>query len=190
MNPMSITTAIKLGAIVVVAVILYFVWHDDREDYAQSKVDEVVSSVRAEAERDAEEKLAVSNARVAALEAGNAAAAAEIEKMKEMLNDHKTVLAARDRVIGGLRGTLATARRNEVSLDPGSPCRPQELRAERLAGLLADGQSLCVEGAELLGEGVGLVLSGERGARTDATMIRWAQRTMDAMRIGAEPPQR
>jgi hypothetical protein len=185
MNPLSITTAIKFGVVIMVAIIMYFIWHEDRENYAQAKVDEIVSSVREEAERDAEEKLAIATARIEALETGTAIATAEIEKLKELSNDHKAVLAARDRIISGLRGTLTVTRRSEIGADSGGPCRPQELRSERLAGLLAEGQGLCVEGAELLGEGVGLVLARESGARTDAAMIRWAQRTMDAMRLGS-----
>ena len=178
---------LKWIALAAVLAGLYAAWDRDRDAYAARKVQALADSVRAEAERDAKAKLATWSLRLQESDAAASAAQGELNQLKGVLDEHKAAIAARDRVIGGLRGTITTTRRSEVHSDPGSPCRPQELRSERLAGLLEEGQRLCIAGAELLGESVGLVLTGEDGARRDAVMLRWAQRTMEAMRIGAEP---
>jgi len=177
---------LKWLALAAVLAGLYVAWDSDRDAYAQAQVDKLADSVREEAERDAKKKLETWHKRLQASDAAASAATAEAEQLKGQLDEHKATLATRDRLIGGLRNTLTAARRSEVHSDPGSPCRPQELRSERLAGLLEEGQRRSIEVAESNGELEGLVLACEDGARRDAVMLRWAQRTMEAMRIGSE----
>lgn len=179
---------IKFGMIAALLVALWYLWDSDRDAYADKKVSDVITKTKEEANKDWGEKIVLGNKRLGkALEAAETAKK-ELDQLKEMLDEKDSILAARDRLIGGLRSTIVRARRNEVSADPASVCRAQELRAEQLAGILQEGQRLCVEVAETLGEGVGLVLACEAGARRDAVMLRWAQRHISAVEVGSEPP--
>jgi hypothetical protein len=183
-----IPTWVKLAALAAILAGLYGLWNHDREAYAARKVQALADSVRAEAERDAAAKLETWAKRVQASESAASAAQGELNDLKGLLDERQTAIAARDRVIGGLRNSITVTRRSEIRSDPGSPCSTQELRSERLAILLEEGQRRSIEVAESNGELEGLVLACESGARTDAVMFRWAQRAMEAMRLGAEVP--
>jgi hypothetical protein len=162
-----------------------WLWHADREAYAQRRVDALAEAVRAEADRDLEEKLRLGLAREAAMGAAVSRLEAALGDMGRAKDVYKAIAADGDRIADGLRRTVSASRRDEVGPDPGSACHAQELRSELLAGLLHEGQGLCAGVAEQAWVLERVVLEGDLGARRDAAVIRALQEALEAQRLGA-----
>lgn len=169
------------------AVLLYSVWAWERSTYAAAQVKAALDPIKAEAarvkgERDqlAKDKQALADQAVATFED-------QTRKDKER-EQAENLRRAADRVqLDRLRASAVTGGRRVDAAAANTCSAEHQQRDERFDGLLAEGQRMAIEGAELVAEARSLVSEGERGLGRAASLIELANAWGRAVRLGERP---
>lgn len=170
-----------------VLTLLYGAWNWDREHHAAEAVKAALAPIKAEAQRVKDERDAL------AVQKQEAAAMAEAEFNERERKDRERDQAenlrrAADRVaLERLRASAVAGGRRVDTAATNTCSAEHQQRDERLDGLLAEGQRLAIEGAELVAEARNLVSEGERGLGRAASLIELAGAWGRAVRLGEKP---
>lgn len=167
--------------------LLWGAWNWDRDRHAAAAVKAALEPIKAEAarvkaERDqlAKDKQALADQAVADFN--------ERERKDKEREQADNLRRAADRLALDRLRASAVAGGRRVDTAAANTCSAEhQQRDERLDGLLAEGQRLAIEGAELVAQARELVGEGERGLGRAASLIELANDWGRAVRLGEKP---